>query len=562
MDSAAAKARRGRFSSVSSMIDEDDISGIENKLKDLGSVKETAEAAKKTVSFIFGVGDRISGLAGVLKIFEANNIEVVHVESRGGRRASAPFEIFVDVDADRSKLPSLVDALKAEVESVMVQEVDKSIDPDQTESGAAISGGGIGGGANDEAVDGGDAFENSGPAGVVDTEIPGKSNPASTKTSAPRQGRMLRRQMTMERLPWFPRRIQDLDKVSRRVIMYGSELDADHPGFKDVEYRKRRMWFADLAYNYRQGEPIPRIEYTAEETRTWAAVYKELSSLYQKHACREFLENLPQLQKFCGYREDNIPQLEDISRYLKDRTGFVLRPVAGYLSARDFLSGLAFRVFHCTQYIRHGADPFYTPEPDCCHEILGHMPLLADPSFAQFSQEIGLASLGASDEEVQKLATCYFFTIEFGLCKQEGEMKVYGAGLLSCVDEFRFVNERQSRDRNSFDPRTVSKEECLVTTYSKSLFLHAGALRTPQRKNGVRQDPSAGHSTVRYNTRTTQSVEVLDSPRPHRQRGQRAQRRPRHHQQRAMRKMTSGRKILWLAVSETAGRRMDDEDGK
>uniref|UniRef100_A0A1I8ITP4 ACT domain-containing protein n=1 Tax=Macrostomum lignano TaxID=282301 RepID=A0A1I8ITP4_9PLAT len=165
MDSAAAKARRGRFSSVSSMIDEDDISGIENKLKDLGSVKETAEAAKKTVSFIFGVGDRISGLAGVLKIFEANNIEVVHVESRGGRRASAPFEIFVDVDADRSKLPSLVDALKAEVESVMVQEVDKSIDPDQTESGAAISGGGIGGGANDEAVDGGDAFENSGPAG-------------------------------------------------------------------------------------------------------------------------------------------------------------------------------------------------------------------------------------------------------------------------------------------------------------------------------------------------------------------------------------------------------------
>jgi len=285
--------------------------------------------------------------------------------------------------------------------------------------------------------------------------------------------------LDQKEVPWFPRKRDELDVIANRVLDAGKDLESDHPGFHDKVYRARRAELADIAVNFKQGESIPFIKYTPEELSVWAAVYDRLSALHDRYACSEYLETLRLMEAHCGYSRTSIPQAQDISNFLMEKTGFSLRPVAGLLSSRDFLNGLAFRVFFSTQYIRHHSKPLYTPEPDICHELIGHAPMFADPVFADFSQEIGLASLGATDEEIVKLASCYWFSVEFGLIREKGQIKAFGAGILSSFGELEYSCSPTrpaggSNERSKlvpWDPNVASVTKYPITTYQPTYFV-------------------------------------------------------------------------------------------
>lgn len=208
------------------------------------------------------------------------------------------------------------------------------------------------------------------------------------------------------------------------------QLDADHPGFRDPEYRSRRNAIARLALDYRGG-PVPEVDYTAAEQEVWRLVWARLDPLHARWACQELHEAARALP--LDRRE--IPQLVQLNPRLQAAGGFEMLPVAGLVAARTFLTRLGEGVFLSTQYMRHPSAPLYTPEPDLVHELVGHAATLAHPELAGLSRLLGRAAARADEGGVLALERVYWFTLEFGVVQERGRPRALGAGLLSSVGE-------------------------------------------------------------------------------------------------------------------------------
>jgi phenylalanine-4-hydroxylase len=242
------------------------------------------------------------------------------------------------------------------------------------------------------------------------------------------------------------------------------ELPQDHPGFSDPAYRQRRAQIAEVGASYRRGEVIPDVVYTAEEDEVWRVVSAELATKHRRYACQEYLRGADQLV----LPTQRVPQLAEVDERVHGLTGFHINPVPGLVPTRLFYGSLAERTFLSTQYIRHHSVPFYTPEPDIIHEIIGHANMLASPVFADLYQAAGRASLRATtDAALDAFSRVFWFTLEFGVVHEDGAVKAYGAGLLSSYGEIETFRDAEIRP---WDLHAMATQDYDITRYQPVLF--------------------------------------------------------------------------------------------
>src|SRR5918997_5818729 len=259
-------------------------------------------------------------------------------------------------------------------------------------------------------------------------------------------------------------------------------LAGSHPGANDPQYRRRRNEIAAAALAWKPGQPIPRVDYTEEEHEIWRTVARELAPKHERLACRAFREAKAAL----ALPEDHVPQLDEVTAALRPLTGFSYHPAAGLVPLDVFYGSLADRVFHSTQYLRHPSAPLYTPEPDIVHEVIGHGNLLADPGVAEVKRLAGEAARRCTTPEaLQYLADIFWFTIEFGVVYEEGELRCYGAGLLSSFGE---IEEFRDAEVRPLDFHAMATLEYDITRYQPILFACDGMEELTERVGGFFRD--------------------------------------------------------------------------
>jgi phenylalanine-4-hydroxylase len=176
--------------------------------------------------------------------------------------------------------------------------------------------------------------------------------------------------------------------------------------------------------------------YTAGQHAVWAELVRRRMPQVEQHAAQEYLDGFELLH--LPYHR--LPHLANVSAELQRRTGWAATPVSGFMPAPAFFEMLANRRFPVTTWMRSRDSLEYTPEPDIFHDVFGHVPMHTHPVFAEFLAKYGQLCLRIQDEQIlERIGRVFWYTVEFGLIRQGGRLKIYGSGLISSNGECSHV---------------------------------------------------------------------------------------------------------------------------
>ncbi len=208
--------------------------------------------------------------------------------------------------------------------------------------------------------------------------------------------------------------------------------------------------------------------FTAEDHRVWDLLFARQQAKLAGRTVSEFEEGLDVLR----LAHPGIPRLDEINERLFERTGWTVVAVPGLVPDEVFFEHLSHRRFPAGNFIRKAAQLDYLEEPDIFHDVFGHVPMLASPRVGDFMQALGKEGLRAhASGAIHRLARLYWYSVEFGLARENGELRIYGAGLASSFGEAGFALDSDQPRRRRFDLARVIRTRYRSDAFQRAYFV-------------------------------------------------------------------------------------------
>jgi len=217
----------------------------------------------------------------------------------------------------------------------------------------------------------------------------------------------------------------------------------------------------------------PWDSYSSTDHQVWGELFRRQRQLLVGRACSAFL----QAQDTMGMSDAAIPRFDALNERLGETTGWRIIGVEGLLPELDFFDHLANRRFPVTWWIRRPEQMDYLAEPDLFHDLFGHVPLLMNPVFADYMAAYGRGGVKAhavGPEALVNLTRLYWYTVEFGLIREAGELRIYGAGILSSKSESIHCLESAAPNRIGFDLKRIMRTRYRIDSFQKTYFVIDG----------------------------------------------------------------------------------------